>query len=187
MVTEVRPGSAADQISIRPGDYIQLKDGEEGYVVDVELKYTVIKTIYNNITVIPNSNLIDASFKNFNLEESWMLLPIKIGVSYDSDLEKVEQVTLETATQVLQELDNEDEQKTKENVESFEPFLRYEKFDFYAINLIVYLKIYQYYDRFLITHKFIKEIHNNYRLANIKIAYPISDHLMLTKEQQKYL
>ena len=86
---------------IRPGDYIQLKDGEEGYVIDVELKYTLIKDIYNNIIIVPNSNIIEASFKNFTLEEPWMLLPIRIGVSYDSNLEKVEEVTLNTILRSL--------------------------------------------------------------------------------------
>ena len=75
---------------IRVGDYIRIRQGEEGYVVDVELRYTVVKDIYQNITVIPNSQVVNGSFKNYTLEDSSMLLPIEIGISYDSDLEKVE-------------------------------------------------------------------------------------------------
>ena len=156
---------------IRPGDYVQLNNGEEGYVIDVELKYTLLKNIYNNIIVIPNSNIVDDSFKNFTLEESWMLLPIKIGVSYDSDLEKVEQVTLNTAQKILQGM--------SEEIADFEPFLRYEKFDYYAINFIVYLKINEYYDRFLIIHQFMKEIHKNYQQENIQMAYPLDQNFIL--------
>ena len=159
---------------IRPGDYIKLKDGEEGYVIDVELKYTIIKDIYNNIIVLPNGNIIDASFQNFTLEESWMLLPIKIGVSYDSDLEKVEQVTLEIAQQVLNTMET--------KFTDYEPFLRYENFDYYAITLTVYLKIHEYYDRLLITHQFIKKIHQRYQAENIKMAYPLKDNFLMMKE-----
>ena len=89
---------------IQPGDYIELKDGEQGYV-----KYTLIKDIYNNVIVIPNSNVVDASFKNYTLDKADMLLPIKIGVSYDSNLEQVEQVTLNTAKDILTQFSQEQE------------------------------------------------------------------------------
>ncbi|MBD2392697.1 mechanosensitive ion channel family protein [Cyanobacterium aponinum FACHB-4101] len=150
---------------IRPGDYIQLKDGEEGYVQDVELKYTLIKDIYNNIIVIPNAKIIDASFKNYTLDSSSILITIKIGVSYDSNLEKVEKVTLEVAKSILENTEGGDKE--------FEPFLRYENFDYFAINLTVYLKINEYFDKFIITHEFMKAIHHKYQEENITMAYPL--------------
>ena len=173
---------------IQPGDYIELKDGEQGYVMDVELKYTLIKDIYNNVIVIPNSNVVDASFKNYTLDKADMLLPIKIGVSYDSNLEQVEQVTLNTAKDILTEFSQDKESPTEkeseeiQELEDFEPFLRYEKFDYYAITFSVYLKIYDYYDRLLLTHNFIKAIHQNYSQENIELAYPLPDNLMALKD-----
>ncbi len=163
---------------IRPGDYIKLKDGEEGYVLDVELKYTIIRDIYNNVIVIPNGSIVDASFKNYTLEEPWMLIPIKVGVSYDSDLEKVEQVTLNTAKKIIQEMEN--------GITDFEPFLRYESFDYFAITLVVYLKINEYYDRLVVTHQFIKEIHRNYQLEDIKMAFPLSENFLMFKDNQTF-
>ncbi|BAQ60959.1 small-conductance mechanosensitive channel [Geminocystis sp. NIES-3708] len=150
---------------IRPRDYIEFKSGEEGYVIDVELKYTLIKDIFNNIIVIPNRQIIDASFKNYTLENSWMLLPIKIVINYDSDLEKVEQITLQIAKQILENIDG--------GCKEFEPFLRYDNFDYYGINLTVYLKIHEYLDRLLITHEFIKKIYKIYQQENITLAYPL--------------
>lgn len=156
---------------IRPGDYIKLKDGEEGYVVDVELKYTVIQDIYNNIIVIPNSQLIDASFKNYSLKDESILLTIKVAVSYESDLEKVEKVTLATAKNILETVKGGDAE--------FEPFMRYEKFDYFAINLIVYLQIKEYYDRFLVTHEFIKKLSQVYKQENIKMPFPLKNNYLL--------
>lgn len=156
---------------IRPGDYIKLKDGEEGYVQDVELKYTVIKDIYNNFIVIPNSQLIDASFKNYSLEDESILLTIKVAVSYESDLEKVEQVTLQVAKNVLETIKGGDPEA--------EPFMRYEKFDYFAINLVVYLQIKEYYDRFLITHEFIKKLTQVYQQENIKMPFPLKNNYLL--------
>lgn len=150
---------------IRPGDYIKLKQGEEGYVVDVELKYTVIKDIFNNTIIIPNSQIIDASFKNYTLEDKEMLIPIKVGVSYDSDLEKVERVTLNVAKEIMANV--------KGGVPEFEPFMRYEKFDYFAINFTVYLKVQEYYDQLIITHEFIKKLTKIYALENIKMPFPL--------------
>ncbi|MGI0481392.1 mechanosensitive ion channel family protein [Geminocystis sp. CENA526] len=150
---------------IRPGDYIKFKNGEEGYVIDVELKYTLIRDIFENIIVIPNRQIIDASFKNYTLSNSAFLLPIKIGIAYDNDLAKVELITLDIAKHILEQVEG--------GVKDFEPFLRYDKFDYYAINLIVYLKINEYFDRFIIIHEFIKEIHKVYREENITMAFPI--------------
>lgn len=152
---------------IRPRDYIKFKNGEEGYVIDVELKYTLIKDIYQNIIVIPNRQIIDASFKNYTLGNSWMLLPIKIGITYDSDLEKVEKITLQVAKHILETING--------GCQEYEPFLRYDNFDYYAINLTVYLKINEYLDRLLITHEFIKEIHKTYKQENITLAFPLAN------------
>lgn len=150
---------------IRPGDYIKLKQGEEGYVVDVELKYTVIKDIFNNTIIIPNSQIIDSSFKNYTLEEKEMLIPIKVGVSYDNDLEKVEQITLNVAKEIMENVQG--------GVPEFEPFMRYEKFDYFAINFTVYLKVKEYYDQLIITHEFIKKLTKIYALESIKIPFPL--------------
>ena len=99
-----------------------------------------------------------------------MLFPIRIGVSYESDLEKVEKVTLNTAKKILEEMET--------PITNFEPFLRYENFDYYAIILTVYLKVNEYYDRLLITHNFMKEIHKNYRQENIKMAFPLQENFL---------
>nr|WP_206688589.1 mechanosensitive ion channel domain-containing protein [Cyanobacterium stanieri] len=155
---------------IRVGDYIRIRQGEEGYVIDVELRYTVVKDIYNNITVIPNSQVINGSFKNYTLEDTSMLLPIEIGISYDSDLEKVEQITLETAKYVMENI--------KGGRKEYEPFMRYEKFDPFAIKFTVYLKINEYFDRLIITHEFIKNLYKNYQQEKIKIAYPITNNFL---------
>ncbi|NES85569.1 MAG: mechanosensitive ion channel family protein [Moorea sp. SIO2B7] len=150
---------------IRPGDYLKLKSGEEGYVTDVELKYTIIKEITGNLLVVPNAKIISSSFKNYGLPEKEMLVPIEVGVSYDSDLEKVETVTLEVAQEVMTEV--------KGGVPEYEPFIRYNKFDYFSINFTVYLQVKEYYDYLIITHEFIKRIHKRYQAESIKIPFPV--------------
>jgi len=153
---------------IRPGDYIQLKDGSNLDDLDNLDCSKFFEDIYNNIIVIPNAKIIDASFQNYTLINPSLLITVKIGISYENNLEKVEKVTLDVAKSVL-------ENREGGNKE-FEPFLRYENFDYFAINLTVYLKINEYFDKFLITHEFIKQIHSQYQLENIKIAYPLKSY-----------
>lgn len=161
---------------IRPQDYIKLKTGEEGYVVDVELKYTVIREIMGNLLVIPNSQLIASSFRNYALPENKMLIPIKVGISYDSDLEIVEAVTLEVAKETLVEVAGGEAQ--------YEPFMRYERFDYFSIEFTVYLQIQEFYDYLIITHEFIKRLYKRYQQEGIKIPFPIK-HGFITREDVK--
>lgn len=150
---------------IRPKDYIKLKTGEEGYVIDVELKYTVIREIMGNLLVIPNSHLIASSFRNYALPENKMLIPIKVGISYDSDLEKVEAITIEVAKETLAQVLGGDEQD--------EPFMRYERFDYFSIEFTVYLQIQDFYDHLIVTHEFIKRLYKRYQQESIKVPFPI--------------
>lgn len=168
---------------VRPGDYIKLSSGEEGYVTDVELKYTVIRRITGNLQVIPNAQLIGSSFTNYGLPERKMLVPVELGVSYDSDLEKVEEVTLEVAREVITEILSNSRQKatapTKPPEEldlkslKDEPFLCYSKFDYYSINFTVFLKVEDYFDQLIIKHKFIKKLYKRYQQEGIVIPFPI--------------
>lgn len=152
---------------VKPGNYLKLKTGEAGYVIDVELKYTIIQEITDSILVVPNSQLISSSFRNYSLPDRSMLLPVEVGISYDSDLEKVEAVTIN----VVREMMLDDEEKGRE----FQPFIRYNNFDYFSINLTVYLKITEekFFDHLKIKHEFIKRLHRRYREAGIKIPFPI--------------
>jgi small-conductance mechanosensitive channel len=153
---------------VKPGDYIELKTGESGYVTDVELKYTIIQEITNNFLVIPNSKILSSSFRNFSLPDKEMLIPIEIDVSYDNDLEKVEIITLQVAREILQQ--------TSSAVLEHNAFVRYHKFDRFNISFTVYLKIKEkeFFEHIALKHKFIKKLHERYQLEKIKIFSPTS-------------
>ena len=150
---------------VRPGDYIQLDVNEEGYVTDVAWRYTTVKSILGNLIVIPNSKIVSSTLKNYTLPAREMLLPIEVGVGYDSDLERVEAVTLEVAKEVTLQVEG--------CARDYEPFIRYCDFGYYSINLIVYLKITEFFDRLLVTHEFIKRLHRRYKIEGIEIPFPI--------------
>jgi small-conductance mechanosensitive channel len=152
---------------VKPGDYIELKTGEAGYVTDVELKYTVIQEITNNFLVIPNSKILSSSFRNYSLPDKEMLVPIEVGISYDSDLEKVEAITLQVAKETMQNIPG--------GVPNYEPFIRYHKFDYFSINFTLYLKIkeQEYFEHLKMKHEFIKKLHRRYQEEEIEIPFPV--------------
>jgi hypothetical protein len=42
---------------IRPGDYVKIQSGEEGYVSDIIWRYTTIRSLPNNRIIVPNAKL----------------------------------------------------------------------------------------------------------------------------------
>ena len=79
---------------IRIGDYIMLESGQEGYVTQIGWRSTRIRMLPNNILVVPNTKLVSSQITNFYLPEPEMAVLVQVGISYQSDLEKVEKVTM---------------------------------------------------------------------------------------------
>lgn len=160
---------------VRPGDYIQLDSGEAGYVTDVAWRYTIVRDIPGNLIVIPNAQIVSSTFKNYSLPEREMLLLLEVGVSYDSDLEKVEAVTLDVARSVLRDVDG--------GLPESDPFIRYEDFGYFSINFKVYLKIREFFDHLAIRHEFIKRLHKRYQTEDITIPFPIQGFYVPDKDK----
>lgn len=150
---------------IRPGDYIRLESGEEGYVTDISWRSTTIHQLPNNLIIIPNSKLSSAIVTNYYLPSKDLSVLVQVGVSYDSDLEKVEKVTIEVAKEVLKEVPG--------GVPEFEPFIRYHSFGDFSINFNVILRAKEFRDQFILRHEFIKRLHKRYQKEGIVIPFPI--------------
>jgi len=150
---------------VKTGDYIKLESGEEGYVMDVTWRNTTIRMLPNNIVIIPNSKLASIIITNFCLPGKEMSLLIQVGVSYDSDLEKVEKVTIDVAREVMKTLAG--------GVTEFDPFIRYHTFDDSSINFTVILRAREFVDQYLLKHEFVKRLHERYNKEGIEIPFPI--------------
>ena len=150
---------------LKVGDYIKLDTGEEGHVVDVTWRNSTIKTIYNNLIVIPNSKLASTIITNYSLPIRELSVIVPVGVSYASDLEKVEQVTIEVAREVMKEVPG--------GIPEFEPFIRYHTFADFSINFNVVLRAREFIDMYPIKHEFVKRLHRRYGQEGIEIPFPI--------------
>jgi len=150
---------------IKRGDYVELESGEKGYVSDITWKHTVIRAIPNNMIIVPNSKLSSTILTNYYQPQKDILVRIDVGVGYDSDLKKVEKVTVEVAKEVMLEVQG--------GVTSFEPYLRYHTFSDFSINFTVILCADEYFDQYLVKHEFIKRLHERYLKEGIVIPFPI--------------
>lgn len=79
----------------KEGDFIE-SNGVTGTVQEVTILYTRLTTPDNKLIVIPNGSLSNAIVTNYSVSET-RRLDVTIGVSYDSDLEKVKAALLEMA------------------------------------------------------------------------------------------
>jgi small-conductance mechanosensitive channel len=150
---------------IRPGDYVELDGGREGYVEDITWRYTTIRTLSNNMIIIPNAKLASSVATNFALPEREISISVDVGVAYESDLEKVESVTMEVAREVMEEVEG--------GVPGSEPSIRYKKFDDSSIGFSVNLRAKEFTNQYFIRHEFIKRLHKRYRIESIDIPFPV--------------
>ncbi len=150
---------------IRPGDFIRLDTGEEGYVTDVTWRNTTVRQIPRNSLIIPNAQLAAARVINFHLPARETGLAVEVGVSYDSDLRQVERVTLEIARE-LREL-------YPKRMAVTDPYLRFQAFSDFSINFSIMIFVREYLDQIFIRHEFIIRLHERYRQEGITIPFPI--------------
>jgi len=162
---------------IRIGDYIELDNGMKGYVEDIGWRSIRIKTLPNNYIIIPNSKLAQSIITNYYAPEQEMSVVVPCGVSYDSDLEKVEKVTIEVAKEVQQNVPG--------AVKNFEPFIRYNEFGDSNINFSIILRVERFVDRYLVVHEFIKKLMARYNKEGIEISFPVRNIYFKNEKRQE--
>lgn len=150
---------------IRIGDFIEIEEGISGYVDDIGWRSTRIRTLPNTMVIVPNSKIASTTITNNSLPQLEMSIVIQCGVAYTSDLEKVEEVTIDVARRI---------QKTVQGaVSDFEPFIRYHTFGDSNINFSIILRVKTFVDKYLVTHKLIKALKKEYDKEGIEISWPV--------------
>jgi small-conductance mechanosensitive channel len=150
---------------IRGGDYVRMDSGEEGYVVDINWRHTSLRQLPDNLILVPNARLATAVLTNYHEPQRGLQVPVHVGVSYNSDLELVERVTVEVAREVMREVPGADP--------DFEPWVWFGAFGSSSIDCTVYLRAAEFYDQYAVRHEFVKRLHARYRREGIEIPFPI--------------
>ena len=90
--------------SIQPGDLLEI-DNIRGHVRKVTIRNTVVQSFTGAMIFVPNSMLISQKMINWSHGDRRYRQEINIGVSYESDIEKVTELLLEAAKQSPKVLD----------------------------------------------------------------------------------
>jgi small-conductance mechanosensitive channel len=143
----------------KPGEYIKLNTGEEGYVVDINWRSTKIREGPNNMIIVPNAKLAAANVTNYYQPNTEVAVSVQVSVGYESDLDRVEQVALEVARRVMRE--------THGGIPEFEPLLFYHTFGGESINFNVILRAREVGEQSRVKHEFVKWLHERFRREGI--------------------
>jgi small-conductance mechanosensitive channel len=150
---------------VRLGDYIKLNTGEEGYVTDIGWRSTTIRALANNMIIIPNSKLGQAVVTNFYMPEKRLGVSIQIGVSYDSDPDRVERVLLEEARTAAREIPGMLAEPAPGV--SFDP-----GFGDWALGFTLGYSVQEFADQFRVRHELRKRILKRLRQEKIDMPFP---------------
>lgn len=118
--------------SVKASDYIKLDSGEEGFVEDIGWRNTRIRLWANNTVVLPNAKLIQSTITNYDLPQQQLSVYISCGIGYSSDLDQVEEVTIDVGRKVLGDVPG--------AVIDFEPIVLFKEVGNPNINFLVVLR-----------------------------------------------
>ncbi len=144
--------------------FVKLESGEEGYVLDIGWRSTRIRTLANNIVIIPNAKLMGSVLTNYSLIEKESAVTVEVGVHYKSDLKFVEKVALQVAKDVSAQLEA--------GVSAFEPQVRFHSFGDSAILMNVIVRAKEFSEHATLKHELIKSLHERFKKEGVDIPYP---------------
>lgn len=142
------------------GDYVVLDTGEEGIVVDIGIRSTDVKTRDDVIITVPNSVLNSSKVINESAPDKKSRLVVPVGVSYNSDIDKVEESLLEVANDESAVLDHP------------RPRVRFKEFGDHALRYELFAWIPNPIEKVRARHKLNQGIHKKFREQDIKIPFP---------------
>lgn len=151
---------------ISPGHYIKMDSGQEGYVVRIGWRSTLLRTLPNNMVVVPNSTLAKAVITNYSMPEDRMSLGIPVSVAYGTDPERVEKVLLEIAQEATQD--------QSDGLLAYpEPSVRFiPGFGASSLDFTLTVQVRQFVDQYLVQSELRKRIAERFQKEGIEMPFP---------------
>jgi len=150
----------------RIGDRIQLSGGQVGDVAGIGLRSTRIKTLDNQLLIIPNSDLCNTMLINQAFPDVRAKGRINIGVAYGCDVDRVKGLLVATALEV--------EDVLRDPV----PEAYFVSFGDSALNMSLFFWVKEYSLLFSVTDKINSLIIRRFNENGIEIPFPIRTVIM---------
>jgi small-conductance mechanosensitive channel len=163
--------------ALQPGHYVRLEGTNlEGYVVDIGWRTTKIRQLQNNIIVIPNSKLAQATVIDTYLPEPRMSLLVPVTVGFESDPKQVERILIQEVLRASK--------KTPGLLAEPKPFVRFiPGFGEYGLQFTLICQVAEYVDQYLAQHEIRKRIIARFRKEGIRIPYPTREQFAVPMER----
>ena len=158
---------------LKPGDFIELDGGPSGYVESVGWRSTKIRSRFNNLVIIPNSKMAESIVTNYFSPTPAMNVIVTCGVSYESDMEAVEKIALEEASELIE--------NSPHSIKNVDPFFGFSNFGDSNIDFFIFIQAVDRNGTFVLKSELMKRIHARFTSEGIEINYPVRK-LLLPEE-----
>lgn len=146
------------------GDFIEIDEKKRGFVIDINWRTTVVKTLSEDFIIIPNEKLAQSIIVNYSKPIDYIRTSIEIPVSYDTDIDKFEKVVMEE----VELFSKEDDAIISEP----KPVLRFEPgFGNSSLNFTLFVFCKDYNSTFYVKSQLRKRIIKRLRKEKIEIPY----------------
>ncbi|HEX3344357.1 MAG TPA: mechanosensitive ion channel family protein, partial [Polyangiaceae bacterium] len=86
---------------VRPGDFIRVDPTFEGYVESIGWRSTHLRTLANNLVILPNAVLSKSVITNYSLPTANIASSVRVDVAFGVDLDRVEDALADEAKRAL--------------------------------------------------------------------------------------
>jgi MscS family membrane protein len=150
----------------RVGDRVKIGDIEKGDVTEIGLRSTRLKTMDNRIIIVPNAKVSKSKVINLSMPGTEVYLTIKVGVSYDADIDK--------ATRIMEEI----VRTTEGVIEEPQPKAFVKELGNFAVKLVIFPYINNYRQEWVVPDRIYRNVVKRFAAEGIEIPTPITNVLI---------
>ena len=150
---------------VSPGDYIEMEGGIAGYVLEVGWRSTRLRTWSNNLVVVPNARFAETIITNYYEPDPPVNVYLTCGVSYDSDLARVEAVSMDVMNGVLD--------TSPHGVKEYGAYFGFDNFGESNVDFWLFVQARDRLASFELRSALIHELHRRFDEEGIVINYPV--------------
>ncbi len=161
----IAAGYLVSEDGLGAGHYVQIEGGPSGHIQDIGWRTTKLRTLQNNLVLLPNSKMADSIITNFTAPSPDMWIPVACGVSYESDLEQVRRVALEVAQGVITDISG--------AMKDAEPSVLFNAFADSNVTFQVGVRAQDFSAQYTLKDALISRLHARFAKDGIEINYPV--------------
>lgn len=150
---------------IEPGDFIRLDTGEEGTVLDVTWRNTTIQRVSGEMIIVPNAVIGRALITNFSAGANEYGMAIPVTVEFTTDLDSIERIALECATEVIAEVEG--------AVRGSEPTVRFVDLTPPTVTFNTVIPVASYAERIPVRSEFVRRLQRRFAEEGVQ-APPVA-------------